>query len=733
MTRFDTRAKVLALAFVAALGLLSPNTADAQAIGDSATTVIEHPGDLPFGITVANGDLYVSDLFSGLFYRFTINSLEDPATTLVTPFGPGTYSGLEWHPTEEVLYWVVDSPLDMVAQVLVTSDTEGNFIAPSMELDLSALDLPLDPFVGDFTYNLETDSFWACELANDIYFEFGTDGVATGEFFESPAKLAVGGGAFGVGITAVPTGGAAPVRLDVPVGHPVDLRASRMVRVEGASGAEFGLSYEFDAGNDITGWVTGVAWTDSGSNGGEAEFILDLDNNQIIEIDAANPNARSVTALVCDANTANGVDLSWTNPAVGFSEVRIERRLQTDADDTFEEVASLASTETTYNDESLQNGSYTYRVTAIPFSGTALPGTRCDVAVGPGRRIQSGAHDGENPHGITVLEAFGENSDEAVLVVDLQGDGYLYDKDTLAAAGTITNPFTVGGVTPTTTGVAYNSVSNTIWWYDDDNKLLQETERDGTLIGDAVAVESPFGGAVGDLAFAPDPDPADPLTADSIWAIDLTFRVYFQIFTDGTTGDVLSTLDGSAFDPLGTGIAVTDAPTLTINVPAGSIEAGRVERVVSAVVSGEGANLASEYETAAGTQSGVVFGIAYTATGSEGTRSNYVVANDLNAIVEVSLESGIQPQFIRGACNNDSVVDISDATFLLLFLFGDGQAPACFDGCDIDDNGALGLTDAIGLLEYLFTGGAAPADPQTCGVDPTPETTAGCPADQCEP
>ena len=42
------------------------------------------------------------------------------------------------------------------------------------------------------------------------------------------------------------------------------------------------------------------------------------------------------------------------------------------------------------------------------------------------------------------------------------------------------------------------------------------------------------------------------------------------------------------------------------------------------------------------------------------------------------------------------------------------------DAADTDDNGALEITDAVYLLSFLFLGGPAPEQPfPSCGPDPT--------------
>jgi hypothetical protein len=75
--------------------------------------------------------------------------------------------------------------------------------------------------------------------------------------------------------------------------------------------------------------------------------------------------------------------------------------------------------------------------------------------------------------------------------------------------------------------------------------------------------------------------------------------------------------------------------------------------------------------------------------------------------------------FLRGDANGDGARDVSDAVFVLLYLFAGGEAPACFDACDTDDSGSLALSDAIALLDFLFRGGRAPPPPARAGFDPT--------------
>jgi hypothetical protein len=108
-------------------------------------------------------------------------------------------------------------------------------------------------------------------------------------------------------------------------------------------------------------------------------------------------------------------------------------------------------------------------------------------------------------------------------------------------------------------------------------------------------------------------------------------------------------------------------------------------------------------------------------TGSKGTGSarDYATARF----------AGTPPaRFRRGDANSDQDIDLSDAMFVLNYLFTGGNAPTCPKSADTDDSGALELTDPVYLLNQLFLGGPPPREPfQECGNDPTEDRLA-CPA-----
>ena len=77
-------------------------------------------------------------------------------------------------------------------------------------------------------------------------------------------------------------------------------------------------------------------------------------------------------------------------------------------------------------------------------------------------------------------------------------------------------------------------------------------------------------------------------------------------------------------------------------------------------------------------------------------------------------ESCLQPEpgglILKGDANQDGFLGMSDAIYLLDYLFRGGPAPQCKSQADTNGDGALDITDAIVLLRYLFVGDREPAE-----------------------
>ena len=78
-------------------------------------------------------------------------------------------------------------------------------------------------------------------------------------------------------------------------------------------------------------------------------------------------------------------------------------------------------------------------------------------------------------------------------------------------------------------------------------------------------------------------------------------------------------------------------------------------------------------------------------------------------VVDMTLLETV-PSFVRGDCNADRFVNLSDGVSILSLLFA-GQAPPCRAACEADGDGELNLTDVVFLLSGLFRGGGAPPQP----------------------
>jgi hypothetical protein len=68
-------------------------------------------------------------------------------------------------------------------------------------------------------------------------------------------------------------------------------------------------------------------------------------------------------------------------------------------------------------------------------------------------------------------------------------------------------------------------------------------------------------------------------------------------------------------------------------------------------------------------------------------------------------------KFVRGDADRNGRLNITDALFIVNWLFSSGAMPVCRDAADVDDSGDILLTDAIFLLAHLFLSGPPPAPP----------------------
>ncbi len=83
-------------------------------------------------------------------------------------------------------------------------------------------------------------------------------------------------------------------------------------------------------------------------------------------------------------------------------------------------------------------------------------------------------------------------------------------------------------------------------------------------------------------------------------------------------------------------------------------------------------------------------------------------------------------RYERGDTDATGQIDLSDAVFVVSYLFLGGPKPPCDDAADVNKDLRLDLSDAIYLLGYLFLGNAEPPFPfPGCGME-VDVTSLGC-------
>ena len=92
------------------------------------------------------------------------------------------------------------------------------------------------------------------------------------------------------------------------------------------------------------------------------------------------------------------------------------------------------------------------------------------------------------------------------------------------------------------------------------------------------------------------------------------------------------------------------------------------------------------------------------------------------------LRGDVGVEKLGGELPADGIVNISDAIQILSWLFLDAASSLeCKKAADTNDDGRIQLTDAIYLLLFLFSGGPAPAAPfPGVGTDPTEDSLKCC-------
>ncbi|MFL2858887.1 MAG: hypothetical protein ACJ0DK_10845 [Planctomycetota bacterium] len=691
-SEFATLNRWLLLALILIVGSVQ-NQASAQVFCDPANPTYgtcflqtgTFSGDLPFAVTLnpATNDLFVADYLSGVFYRYNALDLAAASENLPCPKGPATYLGMAYSVLDSNLYWIVN---DQGSLLLVVSSLGGSFISeteltpPSGTTALSGL-----------AWFPSSNSLWTNDFENDQYLEMNMDGSFTGNSFANPQSSGTAG-AFGLGLSVAQDILTFEFFFDLPVGPPSANRTSLVERVN-SNGESQGLSFPLASINNLSGWITGIAWAPQGSAAeSPSNYILDLTNRVIVEVPVPNPPAPSIASVDCTADGSNNVTLSWNNP-LSYDQIEIFR------DGTL--ISTIGPGGDTFLDEDLDPGTYSYEVIPFPAGSTVgLPAATCELVVGFGRLLGEVAHNGTSPGGADVIE-----STNQLIVADSSGlTAWFYQKDLTPLSTSIPGPYSSA---QSLAGIAVDVDDNLAWLTESGD--LRITDLSGTETA-AFALALDPGAVLSGLTWSPQ--------MEGWLTVNLAEGLILKINTDGSLEEVPAALPtGMSAATFFGGIASRAGSTNVYDLAFGALNSGgvtRLDRFVGNTPVGLGFDLTPSVN------SGDIHGLAATPNGPFNFPVTYVVGRDSGTITMLSGDlSGTGSDFVRGDAVPDGSLNLLDATEMLLELF-QLQDSVCTDSLDANDDGAFNIADPLFLLDYLFSGGTPISDPSgVCGEDPT--------------
>ena len=716
-----------------------------------------YPDQFPASMTFAEGIGYIADLFSGRAHRFmflgaSLQFLDNPLNSPVA----GTTTGITSRTTEEgtSLFWAGEGKL-------YVTDIEGNGAAEAGTIQLEELavflrqelgdaNLPIGE-IGGIVYHPTRGTFWGVDIVNDVYFEFDENGAlnqpeGTPIHFLNPARNVLAGGAYGNSITYASVDG--EDYFDIPTGSLADGAPAQVMRVFASDtathgfGDDTGIAYPLGTALGSPGFVTGIGYVpDACEEAQHVEIMFEINAQgttrpQILVISADAPTAASVANFVCAANLG-GVALSW-DKTLPYTSLEIRRRATDAAEDDEGQVvfpgvdgtSDFTTDPETLVDAAVPDGSYIYTALVTAETG-ALPPRTCSLTIGRGtasafQRIAPN-EEGDEPFafGVTVAES-------SVVVADvLSGDATTYDLD-LNATGSIEGPFEDG----LTVGIAYNSNDQSLYWLQNlgGRHNLQATDTSGMLVGETVGIEQPGnlnGLSLGDITY--------DAAGDRFWSVDLTSNTILAFGPDGRLAagfDAQQLPAPAGADALAGGVALatSEGDTIVLDLPLRATGSSLTNAITRTVYDAAAMELLSDLFTinlATAIGSGDASGVALTTV--DDLQSEFVVSQNRAGVYKLELgpSSGLNlVTFRRGDANDDGDVNISDPSFLLNFMFQQGELAPCLDAADADNSESIDITDGIFLFNFLFRGGSAPPAPfSSCGLDP--ETDLACESANC--
>ena len=105
--------------------------------------------------------------------------------------------------------------------------------------------------------------------------------------------------------------------------------------------------------------------------------------------------------------------------------------------------------------------------------------------------------------------------------------------------------------------------------------------------------------------------------------------------------------------------------------------------------------------------SGVLTLLLYSERGPDGS---YVTYNpSFHDYISVTV-SDIQPQYVCGDASGDGMVNVSDAVYIINYVFSGGNPPDPLESADVNCDELVNVSDAVFIINYVFSSGKAPCD-----------------------
>ncbi|MFQ5653891.1 MAG: hypothetical protein ACE5GW_04055 [Planctomycetota bacterium] len=530
--------------------------------------------------------------------------------------------------------------------------------------------IPLSPplpstGVSGLTYDSVSNTLWYRDTVHNLAVECDPATGATLSSVQLPGDSVM----YGDGLSFIEVLGGR--FLEFTFGNVIDFAPARVIRID-LTGATVCIEVLL---GQVPDQVLGIARPPVGT------VIYATTATDVYKIDSSNPLLNPPTELTCFSNIDGSIDLNWNNcgpgPGGAYTVLRVLRNgvlLQV-----------MAGNTTSFTDLSpAPMGSvieYTVEASVGAGSGT----TSCAIQTGSGALISYTPFDG----GRVFDLALDPNAGELYATDNFSETIYVYD-----AALTLLRTVTTSGL-GNLQGVAYNPILDILLVSASNSSLLTLVDP---LTGSSTT-QIPAGSQnIPSITY-------DPISDDYLYVDAASNPV--QVIRIEAEQSQQGSFIGACSPPIPTGLALSpgisylDSDTFLSTVRQSGNGPQSAIGEFSPVCFPTGFSMGLD---AIG--GSLQLNTAITGIEDLGT-TLFLAGGPTNTIFRLLITPG-GDLFVRGDCNQDTLIDIADVLFVADYLFVGGSQPSCFDACDSNDDGVLDISDPLYLLFHMFVAGSPP-------------------------